>query len=86
MASGSSDRTIKLWALQAGELVTTLVGHSDSVNCLAISPDGKLLASGSSDSTIKLWSLSTHQVIGAFTNHTAAVNAVAFSPDGKWRA
>jgi len=86
VASGSSDRTIKLWALQTGELVTTLVGHSDSVNCLAISPDGKLLASGSSDRTIKLWSLSTHQVIAALTNHTAAVNALAFSPDGKWLA
>lgn len=46
--------------MPSGELRTTLTGHSDWVKCLAISPDGQILASGSEDEpryygTIKLW-------------------------------
>ncbi len=41
-----------------GKLITTLEGHTDSVNVLAWSPKGNLLASGSDDQTIRLWSIS----------------------------
>ena len=57
LASGSDDRTIKLWSLPEGALLKTLEGHSNGVRAVAISPDGKLLASASWDKTIKLWSL-----------------------------
>jgi WD40 repeat protein len=33
----------------------TLGEHSDDVNSVSFSPDGKTLATGSSDGTIKLW-------------------------------
>ena len=55
LASGSEDKTIKLWNLKTGDLLRTLTGHEDSVLSVAISPDGQTLASGSQDSTIKLW-------------------------------
>jgi WD40 repeat protein len=35
------------------------VGHSGSVNSVAISPDGKTALSGSDDATLKLWDLAT---------------------------
>jgi WD40 repeat protein len=42
-----SDRTVKLWRVADGALLRTLEGHAGSVNSVAFSPDGSLLASGS---------------------------------------
>jgi COMPASS component SWD3 len=58
LASGSDDKTIKLWDVATGQEVRTLKGHTDWVRSVAFSPDGKLLASGSDDGTIKLWDIS----------------------------
>ena len=55
LASGSADRTIKLWDMSKGKLLRTLSGHSGPVYGLAISPDGKLIASASR--SIKLWKM-----------------------------
>ncbi|MFM6372457.1 MAG: WD40 repeat domain-containing protein, partial [Dolichospermum sp.] len=58
LASGSSDKTIKLWNARTGNLLQTLTGHSSGVLSLAYSPDGQTLASsGSGDKTIKIWRL-----------------------------
>ena len=38
-------------------------GHTDSVNSVAYSSDGKTFASGSSDSTVKIWEVSTGQLL-----------------------
>jgi WD40 repeat protein len=58
LASGSDDKTIKLWDVATGSLVRTLEGHTRDVSSVAFSPDGRLLASGSWDKTIKLWDIS----------------------------
>ena len=54
-ASGSYDKTVKLWDAQTGQELATLKGHDDLVTSVAFSPDGKTLASGSEDKTVKLW-------------------------------
>ncbi len=66
--------------------VTTLQGHSDSINSVAFSPDGKYLASGSLDDTVKLWSVESHKEITTLQGHDNIVFSVAFSPDGKYLA
>ena len=47
IASGSRDKTIKIWNFESGIEIKELKGHSESVNSISISPDGKFLASGS---------------------------------------
>src|SRR5438067_1613209 len=48
LASGSDDRTIKLWDVATGKEQATLRGHKDAVLKVAYSPNGKTLASASS--------------------------------------
>lgn len=83
LASGSRDRTIKLWNLQTGELQQTLTGHQKRVISVVFSSDRQFLASGSEDCTIKLWPLNDGSEIGELTGHLGAVYAVAISPDSR---
>ena len=55
LASGSNDKTIKIWELSTGEVICTLTEHSAPIQSVAFSPDGQTLISGSWDKTIKIW-------------------------------
>src|SRR5260370_29679915 len=62
----------------------TLKGHTDTVESLAISPDGKTLASGSADNSVKLWDVATGQNTTTLKEEAPYLwRSVAFSPDGK---
>ncbi|MBD2593023.1 CHAT domain-containing protein [Nostoc spongiaeforme FACHB-130] len=77
IASGSSDKTIKLWYLNGKPLKT--FSNKSEVTQLAFSPDGNLLASGSQDKTIKLWDLNGN-LKHTLKGHTNEVTQVVFSP------
>ena len=57
MASGSSDRTVRLWDAETGACVKTLEGQGHDVNSVCFSPDGRMVASGGDDRTVRLWLL-----------------------------
>ncbi|NEQ12491.1 MAG: WD40 repeat domain-containing protein [Moorea sp. SIO3E2] len=65
-----------------GPLLSTLSGHGDSVNSIAVTPDDTMVISGSSDHTVKVWDVNTGAEIRTLTGHTSPVNAVAVTPDG----
>jgi hypothetical protein len=83
LASGSFDKTVRLWSVSDGKLLHTQEGHTASVLGVAFSPDGKTLASGSVDGTVRLWRVADGSPIRVLQGHTDFVYAVAFSPDGK---
>jgi len=83
LASGSDDRTVKLWDAQNGQEVHTLRGHLHEIKSVAFSPDGKRLASGSYDKTVKLWDTQNGQEVYTLSGHPFGVICVTFSPDGK---
>ena len=83
LASGSDDRTIKLWDARSGELLRTLEGHTSFVESVAFAPDGNTLASGSWDKTIKIWDARSGALLRTLEGHRNWVSSVAFAPDGK---
>ena len=81
LASGSWDKTIRLWDVKTGTETARIEGHTAEVHALAPLPDGRL-ASGSEDRTIRLWDLKS----GAETARLevdAAVRCLAALSDGR---
>ena len=82
LASGSYDKTVRLWDTNTGELKMKLEGHTDYVRSAVFSPDGSMLASGSYDQTVRLWDANTGDHKLTLEGHTDGVLTVAFSPNG----
>ena len=82
LASGSTDKTVRLWDLTGDDDWITLQKHAGWANVLAFSPDGKILASGSTDKTVQLWDTATGAPLATLTGHVNGITALAFSPDG----
>ncbi|KNZ61755.1 hypothetical protein VP01_1361g3 [Puccinia sorghi] len=85
MATGSSDRTCRLWDVQRGNSVRVFHGHEGAVNCVAISPDGKLLASAvvdiGEDQSIKLWDIGSSRLIKTMRGHQSSIYSLTFSAE-----
>jgi WD40 repeat protein len=80
LASGSWDKTVKLWDVRSRTLVAMFEAFG-LVESVAFSPDGSLLASGSYEN-IKLWDVRSRTLMATFEGHSGLVESVAFSPDG----
>ena len=59
LASSGDNKRIKLWDINTGREMMSLVGHSQSVSGLAFSPDGSFIVSSSDDKTIRFWRAAT---------------------------
>jgi WD40 repeat protein/serine/threonine protein kinase/tetratricopeptide (TPR) repeat protein len=82
LATGSYDKTARVWDAHTGEPRLVLKGHTNAVTGVAFSPDGARLATGSSDKTAKIWDVRTGEQLVELKGHTDAVRGVAFSRDG----
>ncbi len=81
LASGSYDKTVRIWNTNTGSLVYTLTGHLDAIYTLVTLPNGNL-ASGSQDKTIKIWNPNTGSLVNTLTGHTSSVYTLATLTNG----
>jgi WD40 repeat protein len=72
---------IQVWEATTGQVVTAL--KTPRPTCLAISPDGSVLAAGRASGVAELWELRSGARPTELAGHTGTVLAAAFSPDGR---
>jgi WD40 repeat protein len=66
LATGSWDRTIRLWDPHTGHTTNKLTGHAGSVEAVAWSPDGRILATGGQDGIVRLWNPENGEAIATY--------------------
>ncbi|HLM75928.1 MAG TPA: WD40 repeat domain-containing protein, partial [Polyangiaceae bacterium] len=82
IASGGSDKAVRLWNASSGSLERSLTGHAGPISSLAYGTFGDALVTGSADRTAKLWETSTGAEVASLAGHDRPIRSVALSPDG----
>lgn len=78
LASGSRDKTIKIWEVKNARCVITLAGHDNWVTDLCFHPVGRYLISVSDDKSLRCWDLSSGRCTKKLLNiHNHFVTSVA---------
>ncbi|PSN64910.1 WD40 repeat-like protein [Corynespora cassiicola Philippines] len=89
IATGSGDKTVKIWSLADYSCLLTLEGHSNSVLKLAWLPyrpvdardkRGPQVASAAGDGLVKIWDSVSGEAMSTLDNHTDRVWALTSHP------
>lgn len=82
-ATGGYDKTVRVWSLETGKLITTIQGHSASIRAIAVTPDCKRAITGSWDKMLGVWDLKLGKLVKTLHGHSAPVSGVAITTDGR---
>lgn len=91
MLATCGDNLVRLWDLDTAPACCTklrcdLKGHTATVQTVAFSADGRLLASGAVDKLVILWNPISGEMLYTLEGHARYVTSVAFSPDNMYLA
>lgn len=78
LATGSGDKTVKLWSLDDFTCLKTFEGHTNSVLRVDFVNTGMQLVSSASDGLVKLWNVRDEECVDTMDNHEDKVCLPAF--------
>jgi centriolar protein POC1 len=84
IASGSMDKSIKIWDIRSQRLIQHYDAHSSQVNEIDFHPNGRYLLSSSNDSTLKIWDLRQGHILYTLYGHEGSSTSASFSPCGDY--
>jgi hypothetical protein len=79
LASGSWDKTVRLWNGESGECLRILKEHTGNIHSVAWGKFRNILASGSGDRTVRIWNGESGKCLQVLKGHTRNVHSVAWS-------
>ncbi|XP_049280473.1 transducin beta-like protein 3 [Anopheles funestus] len=82
IATGSQDKTAKLWDASDLSVVGVFRGHTRGIWAVRFSPVDQILLTNAADCCIKLWSLEDMTCLKTFEGHDSSVLRVEFLSNG----
>jgi WD40 repeat protein len=83
LATGSADKTVRIWDVAGRSQVACLRGHEGIVTGVFYSFDGRRLASASTDGTLRIWDAINCTEAPLLIGHRRPLTSIAFSQDGR---
>ncbi len=77
--ASSCDDTVRIWNPETQEGEITLKGHTDRVQAMSYSADGRTLITGGDDKTIRIWSAETVECVQTLENASEYVRSISCS-------
>ena len=81
VATGSHDKTVKVWSVGSGGLLRTCVGHRGDVTAVCFTKDSASLLSTSTDHSCCVWDVESGALVASLSGHTKPVRCVSYSPE-----
>ncbi|XP_076246835.1 transducin beta-like protein 3 [Calliopsis andreniformis] len=82
IATGSQDKTAKLWSTSDLQLLGVFRGHRRGVWCVRFSPIDQVLLTTSADCTMKIWSLAELNCLKTIEGHESSILKAEFLSRG----
>ncbi|KAG0278679.1 hypothetical protein BGZ95_003407 [Linnemannia exigua] len=84
LASGSKDKTARIWNFRNKKIMHVLRGHSDNVTAIAFSPSGQIIATATQDGQVRLWSAHPLNFGQDRSVHSGPITSLMFSSNGRY--